>query len=146
MKELLLIPGPTPVSEEVLRALSRETISHTDERFVEVFSKALKEIKVFFGTEEGQPFIITGSGTLGMEVSLTNILNEGESLLVVSHGYFGDRFLEIGKTLGLDVDVLKSEAGKAVSTESLEKQFGRKKYAAVTFTHVDTSRLYIKLR
>jgi alanine-glyoxylate transaminase/serine-glyoxylate transaminase/serine-pyruvate transaminase len=139
MKELLLIPGPTPVSEEVLRALSRETISHTDERFVEVFAKALKEIKVFFGTEEGQPFIITGSGTLGMEVSLTNILNEGESLLVVSHGYFGDRFLEIGKTLGLDVDVLKSEAGKAVSTESLEKQLGRKEYAAVTFTHVDTS-------
>ena len=139
MKELLLIPGPTPVRSDVLYALSQQTISHTDERFVKIFSKALRELGLFFGTTEGRTFIITGSGTLGMEMSLTNILNEGESLLVVSHGYFGDRFTEIGTTLGLDVDVLKSETGKTVPVGSLKDMLSRKKYAAVTFTHVDTS-------
>ena len=139
MKELLLIPGPTPVSDEVLHALSQKTISHTDERFVKVFVKALKEMSLLFGTSEGQTFITSGSGTLGMEISLTNILNKGESLLVVSHGYFGDRFEEIGKTLGLDVDILKSNPGKTVSESFLKKYLDRKKYTAVTFTHVDTS-------
>jgi alanine-glyoxylate transaminase/serine-glyoxylate transaminase/serine-pyruvate transaminase len=139
MKELLLIPGPTPVREDVLKALSRQTISHTDDRFVAIFKKALEEIKPFFGTTKGQTFIIAGSGTLGMEMSLTNILDDGESLLVVSHGYFGDRFVEIGKTLGLNVDTLKSKTGKAVSVDSLRDMLSRKKYAGVTFTHVDTS-------
>jgi len=38
MKELLLIPGPTPVSEEVLSALSKETIAHTDDRFASIMT------------------------------------------------------------------------------------------------------------
>jgi len=38
MKELLLIPGPTPVSEEVLSALSKETIAHTDDRFANIMT------------------------------------------------------------------------------------------------------------
>jgi len=138
-RELLLIPGPTPVSDEVLHALSQKTISHTDERFVKVFAKALEEMHPFFGMSQGQTFIISGSGTLGMEISLSNILNEGESLLVVSHGYFGDRFAEIGKTLGLDVDILKSNTGKTIHEDSLKDYLNRKKYAAITFTHVDTS-------
>ena len=139
MKELLLIPGPTPVREDVLKALSKQTISHTDDRFVEVFKKALTEIKPFFGTTKGQTFIIAGSGTLGMEMALTNILQDRENLLVVSHGYFGDRFVEIGKALGINVDVLKSKEGKAVSPESLKEKLHRKKYSVITFTHVDTS-------
>ncbi len=139
MKELLLIPGPTPVSEDVLKALSQNAISHTDDRFVEVFIKALNKMKPLFGTRERRIFIIAGSGTLGMEMALTNILEENENLLVVSHGYFGDRFVEIGETLGLNVDVLKSKAGMHIDSSSLTDYLTKKKYKAVTFTHVDTS-------
>ncbi|MEA3313086.1 MAG: alanine--glyoxylate aminotransferase family protein [Caldisericota bacterium] len=139
MEELLLIPGPTPVSKDVLKALSQNTISHTDERFVEVFLKALNKMKPLFGTRDGQIFIIAGSGTLGMEIALTNILEENENILVVSHGYFGDRFVEIGKTLGLNVDLLKSKAGMHINSSFLANYLTKKKYKAVTFTHVDTS-------
>jgi len=97
MKELLLIPGPTPVSEEVLSALSKETIAHTDDRFASIMTSALDKTRKLFGAEKGFPFIIAGSGTLGMEMALTNILNEGENLLVLSHGFFGDRLLTLGK-------------------------------------------------
>jgi len=47
-------------------------------------------------------------------MALTNILNEGENLLVLSHGFFGDRFVDIGKTLGVNVEVLKAPAGETV--------------------------------
>jgi len=92
MKELLLIPGPTPVSEEVLSALSKETIAHTDDRFASIMTSALDKTRKLFGAEKGFPFIIAGSGTLGMEMALTNILNEGENLLVLSHGFFWRSF------------------------------------------------------
>jgi alanine-glyoxylate transaminase/serine-glyoxylate transaminase/serine-pyruvate transaminase len=139
MRELLLIPGPTPVSENVLEALSRETISHTDDRFVKIFNDALANVKIIFGATESFPFIITGSGTLGMEMSLTNILDENENVLVISHGFFGDRFAELGKTLGANVKILKSYPGKAVTLEEIEKELINKQYSAITITHVDTS-------
>lgn len=139
MKELLLIPGPTPVSSEVLKALSQETISHTDDRFVNTFRSALEKTKVFFGASTGFPFIIAGSGTLGMEMSLVNVLRENDSILVLSNGFFGDRFIEIGETIGANVDFLRANPGERVLLDDIEKKLKEKKFDVLTITHVDTS-------
>jgi aspartate aminotransferase-like enzyme len=139
MKELLLIPGPTPVSEDVLQALSRDTMAHTDDRFAQIMIRALQNTKKVFGTDNGFSFIITGSGTLGMEMALTNILNEGENLLVISHGFFGDRFVEIGDALNVNVDVIKAPTGETVPLEKIEHELASKHYHVITITHVDTS-------
>jgi len=139
MKELLLIPGPTPVSEDVLDALSNETISHTSDRFAKILSNCLNNVKIIFGAKDSTPFIIAGSGTLGMEMALTNILDDNDNLLVISHGFFGDRFVELGNALGVKVDVLRSNAGETVCLEEISKKLKEKQYLAVTITHVDTS-------
>ncbi|WP_018963599.1 pyridoxal-phosphate-dependent aminotransferase family protein [Coprothermobacter platensis] len=139
MKELLLIPGPTPVSEEVLSALRKDTMAHTDDRFAKIMSDALQKTKILFGAESGFPFIIAGSGTLGMEMALTNILNEGENLLVISHGFFGDRFVDLGHALNINTDVLKTDAGSCVPLETIKNTLQSKHFHAVTITHVDTS-------
>lgn len=139
MKQLLLIPGPTLVSDEVLEALSQETMAHTDERFVKITSETLVKVKVLFGADKGHPFIIAGSGTLGMEMSLTNILDDKENLLVISHGYFGDRFVDIGHALNVNVDVLKAPTGETVPIETIERTVKDKHFDALTITHVDTS-------
>ena len=139
MKQLLLIPGPTLVSDEVLEALSQETMAHTDERFVKITSETLVKVKALFGADKGHPFVIAGSGTLGMEMSLTNILNDKENLLVISHGYFGDRFIEIGNALNVNVDVLKAPTGETVPIEIIERTVKDKHFDAITITHVDTS-------
>jgi len=73
MKELLLIPGPTPVDESVLKAMSQDVISHTSAEFASLVKETLFYVKQLFGTNDGFPFVITGSGTLGMEIALTNI-------------------------------------------------------------------------
>ena len=139
MKQLLLIPGPTLVSDEVLEALSQETMAHTDERFVKITSETLVKVKALFGADKGHPFVIAGSGTLGMEMSLTNILNDKENLLVISHGYFGDRFIEIGHALNVNVDVLRAPTGETVPIEIIERTVKDKHFDAITITHVDTS-------
>ncbi|MDD4708435.1 MAG: aminotransferase class V-fold PLP-dependent enzyme, partial [Firmicutes bacterium] len=61
------------------------------------------------------------------------------NVLVVSHGFFGDRFIELGKRKGLNVDVISSEWGEIVPVERIKEKLGEKKYAAMTVTHVDTS-------
>jgi Serine-pyruvate aminotransferase/archaeal aspartate aminotransferase len=122
MKELLLIPGPTPVQEDVLEAMSEPVISHTSPEFANILKETLYFVKELFGAKNGFPFVITGSGTLGMEMALTNIIGENESVLVVSHGYFGDRFEELAKHIGIDIDKIKPVAGEHIDLEIVRQK------------------------
>ena len=87
----------------------------------------------------GEVFVIAGTGTLSMEMAISNTLRSGDDMLVVSHGFFGDRFVELCERRDLNVDVLRSKWGKAVSVEEIEEQLRKKSYDAITVTHVDTS-------
>ena len=137
-KEMLLIPGPTPVVDEIYEALAQETMSHTDLRFAKIFSEALDITRKMFNTD-GEVFVVAGSGTLSMEMALVNTVAPGEKLLVVSHGYFGDRFIGVANALGIQVEALSAEWGKQVSTELIEQKLREGGFKAVTVTHVDTS-------
>lgn len=137
-KELLLVPGPTPVVDEIYEALASETRGHTDARFVKVFKEAIEMTKELFSTD-GEVFVVAGSGTLAMEMAIVNTVGEGEHLLVISHGYFGDRFTPLAKAYGIEVDVLQAAWGERVDVQLVEEQLAKKSYKAVTITHADTS-------
>jgi alanine-glyoxylate transaminase / serine-glyoxylate transaminase / serine-pyruvate transaminase len=137
-KDMLLIPGPTPVVDEIYQALSGETYAHTDPRFVKIFKNSLELTKRLFNTD-GEVFVISGSGTLSMEIAIVNTVAPGEKLLVISHGYFGDRFVPLAKAFGIEVDVLQSEWGKHIDIAEVECRLAEGSYKAVTVTHVDTS-------
>jgi len=138
-KVLLMIPGPTPVDQSILNALSKETVSHLDPQLVGTLEEVLRDLKTIVMTEKGQSFTIPGTGTLAMEMALVNSLKKGEPLLVVSHGYFGDRFVEIAQAHGFQVEILASEWGKIVEIEEINRKLREKKFSAITITHVDTS-------
>lgn len=137
-KEILLVPGPTPVSDEVYDALKNETKGHTDPRFVEIFKNAISQTKQLFETN-GEVFILAGSGTMAMEVAIVNTVARGEKVLVISHGYFGDRFTQLAEAFDIDVDVLQAEWGKQVDIKLVEEAVTNNQYKAVTITHADTS-------
>lgn len=137
-KELLLVPGPTPVMDEIYDALASETRGHTDPRFVETFKNALANTKKLFNTD-GEVYVVAGSGTLAMEMAIVNTIAKGERLLVISHGYFGDRFTPLAKAFGIEVDVLQSTWGERVDATLVEEAVKANNYKAVTITHADTS-------
>jgi len=74
-----------------------------------------------------------------METALVNSLKSGDRLLVISHGFFGDRFAEIAQNYGFEVEVLASEWGKVVEVERIAQKLKEKRFSAITLTHVDTS-------
>jgi len=137
-KEMLLIPGPTPVIDEIYEALSGETRAHTDPRFVESFKNGLKMTKEMFNTD-GEVFVFAGSGTLAMEMAIVNTVAAGEKILVVSHGYFGDRFIQLAQAFGIEVEALQAQWGKHIDPAVVEAKLNEGGYKAVTVTHVDTS-------
>jgi aspartate aminotransferase-like enzyme len=138
-KELLLIPGPTPVIDEIREALAAETWAHTDPRYVKMFAHSLEMAKGMLSNQGGEVFLVAGTGTLAMEMALVNTVAPGERILVVSQGYFGDRFLQLAASFGIEADVVKSEWGKQVDSEAVKQMLSQHQYKAVTVTHVDTS-------
>jgi len=136
---LTMIPGPTPVHPRILAALARPTVSHVAPVFVKDFRDALDAFRGLCQSSSGQPFIVSGGGTLAMEMALVNVVAPGEKILVISHGYFGDRYADLAGSFGIQCDVLHSEWGRAVPPEELARKLAENKYAAVTITHVDTS-------
>jgi alanine-glyoxylate transaminase/serine-glyoxylate transaminase/serine-pyruvate transaminase len=138
-EKLLLIPGPTPVHPRILNALSQPTVSHVSPVFVEEFKESLLNLKKIVFCERGEPFIVSGAGTLAMEMALLNTIAQGEKALVLSQGYFGMRMAQILKSFGIEYDVLQGERGKAVEPEKMRDQMTKGEYAAVVATHVDTA-------
>lgn len=138
MKKLLMIPGPSPVARSIQEEMGRETIAFGDPLFVKDFQTVINRLKKMLSCS-GEVFVISGSGTLAMEMAAANVTSAGDNVLVISHGYFGDRFAEIFEQKSRQVDVLSSEWGEIVSIGAIEKKLKEKKYAAVAVTHVDTS-------
>ena len=136
--KLVMIPGPTPVVRSIQDQMGRETVAFGDPAFVKDFKELLEDLQTMWKTT-GQVFVVAGTGTMAMEMAVANTTKRGDNVLIVSHGFFGDRFIDICERKGLNVDILSSEWGKAVPLEEIEKKLSEKQYAAITVTHVDTA-------
>jgi len=138
-RKLLMIPGPIEFEPEVLRALGAPTTSHVAANFIETFGHSLDMMKKVWKSPSGQPFIIAGSGTLAMDLAGANLIEQGDKALVISTGYFGERFADLLKRYGAHVTILKAPIGQVVSEAEIENALKTDKYKLLTFTHVDTS-------
>jgi len=137
-KKLVMIPGPTPTVRTINDQMGRETVAFGDPEFVKDFRELIVDLKDMWCVD-GECFVVAGSGTLAMEMAIANVTKRGDNVLIVSNGFFGDRFIDICTRKGLNADVLAAEWGDVVTPEAVEAKLKEKNYAAMTVTHVDTS-------
>ena len=139
--KLTMIPGPIEFSDLVLQAMSTPSQAHTSPEFVKTFQEVLQNLRKLFKSADphAQPYVIAGSGTLGWDFVGANLVNPGDSVLVLLTGFFSDSFAECLRVYGADVDVITAPVGDVVPFDQIEKQLAKKKYTAVTITQVDTS-------
>ncbi len=135
---LVMIPGPTPVVESIREQMARPIQAFGDPRFVADYKELITELGSLLNCS-GMTFPLAGTGTLAMEMAIANTTKRGDNVLIVSNGFFGDRFIEICERKGLNVDVLSAEWGTIVTPEQIDKKLSEKDYAVVTVSHVDTS-------
>jgi alanine-glyoxylate transaminase / serine-glyoxylate transaminase / serine-pyruvate transaminase len=138
-RKLLMIPGPIEFEPAVLSALGAPTTSHVAPNFIEAFGHALEQMREVWQSPTGQPFIIAGTGTLAMDMPAANLIEPGDRALVLSTGYFGDRYAQILERYGAEVTILRAELGDVVPLDKVEEELKKGIYKLMTFTHVDTS-------
>ena len=82
-RTLLMIPGPTAITAEVLAAGARPVLSHSDPRMRSFVAESLARLRRLFDAPSSQPIIAAGSGTLAMEIGLANLIEPGDRVLVL---------------------------------------------------------------
>jgi len=137
--ENLRIPGPTPCPADVLQAMTKQMINHRGEEFGQILNGVTTKLKQLFQTK-GDVFLLTGSGTGGLEAAIVNTLSPGDKVLSVSNGVFGERFATIAQQFGAEVIQLRFEWGKAADTDAVRQALqAEPQIKAVLVTHNETS-------
>lgn len=135
----LRIPGPTPLPPEVTAALSRPMINHRGPQFVELQGRVLAGLKEILETNN-DIIIYPSSGTGGMEAALANVLSPGDRVLACTAGAFGDRFAEMAKRFGAQVNKLCFPMGQAIDPEKVAEELrNAPDTRTVLLTHSETS-------
>lgn len=135
-----MIPGPTPVPAEVLAALAEPVRSHTGDANAATMREIQVTLRGLVGSDGARVHAFAGSGTLAMEAALVNHARPGDRVLVISHGFFGDRFADIATTLGMRADVVRAEWGRHASLQEVGAAIAAgPPPTIVCITHVDTS-------
>lgn len=137
-QKIVMIPGPTPGVHSIEAQMGRKICSFKDPDFVKDYKELIVDMKDMLETA-GECFIVAGTGTLAMEMAVANVTKRDDNVLIISHGYFGDRFINLCERKGLNVDVISCDWGDTVPLEKIESKLNEKNYSVITVTQVDTS-------
>lgn len=140
-KTFLMIPGPTPVPESVMLDIARHPIGHRSSEFSSILEEVYANLKYVFQTQN-DVFIYTASGTGAMCAALENLINQGDKVLCLVIGNFGNRWAKIAQSRGAIVEKIEVEAGQIIDPEELRAKLAKdvnKEIKLVTLTHSETS-------
>ncbi len=135
----LRIPGPTPCPVEVLEAGAQPMINHRGPEFRDIIFRVTKRLQEMFVTKNDL-FVLTASGTGAMEAAIVNTLSPGDKVLAASIGEFGERFIQIAKTYGANVQVVTAAPGTVIDPQDIRNALkADPDIKAVMVTHNETS-------
>ena len=138
-KYQLMAPGPTPVPSEVLLAMAQPIIHHRTPEYEALFVEVRAGLKRLVQTSQ-EVIPLACSGTGAMEAAVVNTLSAGDTVVVVSAGKFGERWLELGRAYGVEIIELTAPYGETVPAERLAETLkAHPGVQAVLVQHSETS-------
>jgi alanine-glyoxylate transaminase/serine-glyoxylate transaminase/serine-pyruvate transaminase len=138
-RRLLLGPGPSEVSPEVLDALSRPLIGHLDPAFLGIMDEIMEALRAVFGTRNRLTLPISGTGSAGMEAAVVNLIGSGHRVVIGICGFFGLRLAEMCRRRGAEVVAVEAAWGRPVDPREMAEAIGAAPTRAAAIVHAETS-------
>jgi aspartate aminotransferase-like enzyme len=110
-KTRLFTPGPTPLLPAAQQAIAAADMHHRTAEFRDIFTRTLADLKTFIDTQN-DVLILAASGSGAMEASVSNLTSPGDKVLVLTAGKFGERWRDIAKAFGCQVEVVSAPYGQ----------------------------------
>lgn len=139
-KRILMGPGPSDVSERVLKALARPTIGHLDPAFVGMMDEVKQLLQYAFQTKNNLTFPVSAPGSAGMETCFVNLVEPGDKVIVCQNGVFGGRMKENVERCGATPVMVEDAWGSVVDPNKVEAALKKNPEARLlAFVHAETS-------
>ncbi|HEY0190669.1 MAG TPA: aminotransferase class V-fold PLP-dependent enzyme [Kofleriaceae bacterium] len=134
----LRLTGPTPLPPEVRDALGLPMVSHRSDGFRACLRDVQHGLQQVLATRE-VPIVLSGSGTTALELAVANAVEPGTRVLALSIGHFGERFAELARRYGGEVELVRAPAGQAIDPQAVREALRRARFDVALVTHVETS-------
>ncbi|MCA8914702.1 MAG: alanine--glyoxylate aminotransferase family protein [Planctomycetes bacterium] len=122
-KNRVLTPGPTALLPEAQIAQAEAAMHHRTDAFIELFQTVRKGLQQLFKTE--RPVLtFASSGSGGLEACVANLIQEGDKVICVNAGKFGERWMKMNQAFGANVIEVKVEHGRGVPLAAVAAQLG----------------------
>jgi len=138
-KKLLMLPGPTNVSDRVMNAMLKPMINHRSAEFTALVESITDKSKNLFQTKE-HIVTITASGTGGVEAVAFALVRPGDNVVVPVYGEFGQRLAEAVELAGGNVVKVFAEPGNVPRLDEVKEAIRRTDNLKAVYTvHNETS-------
>ena len=136
----LLGPGPANIHPRVLRAMLAPILGHLDPDFIKIMDETQDLLRLVFRTSNPMTIPVSGTGTAGMEATLCNLLEPGDTVAVGINGYFGGRLTEMATRHGACVIPMEAEWGEIIDPEMVKDALkAHPEIKLVALVHGETS-------
>ncbi|HEV3472711.1 MAG TPA: aminotransferase class V-fold PLP-dependent enzyme [Actinomycetota bacterium] len=132
----LMIAGPGELHEEDLAVLGHQVIAHYGDIWTEIHNTLVDRVGALLGASDS-PYLLPGTGTVGLDAAVANLFERGARVLVPNTGFFGNRLMEVASAHGLEVTELRVEVGQAVDPDAVAHEAKGKD--GVLLVHVETA-------
>jgi alanine-glyoxylate transaminase/serine-glyoxylate transaminase/serine-pyruvate transaminase len=138
-KRILLAPGPTALPPSVIQALVAPLTGHKDPFFLGVMDETARLLRTVFQTENRTTLSLPGTGGAGMEASVANLIQPGDTAIVCINGLFGERMAEMVRRCGGNAVTVRAKWGEPIDPEDVRRELRAQKVRVVMVTHGETS-------
>lgn len=119
LKNRLFTPGPTPLLPAAQTAMASYVMHHRTADFRALYSRVRSDMKEFIGTNN-DVLVLAASGTGVMEGAVSNLTSPGDRVLVLTAGKFGERWRDLAKAFGCEVELVNAPYGETFSMEEIQ--------------------------
>jgi len=120
-KNRLFTPGPTPILPAAQTAMASASMHHRTAEFRALFTRVLADMKEFIGTNN-DVLVLVSSGTGVMEGAVSNLTSPGDKVLVLTAGNFGERWRDLAKAFGCEVEIVSAPYGETFTLSDIEQK------------------------
>jgi len=138
-KRLLFGPGPSQVHPRVYQAIAQPIVGHLDAYFFQISANIQRLLRTVFGTKNELTFVISATGSGGMETAISNFVLPGMKVVSLANGFFCDRMSEMARRQGAELVRFEKPWGEVFGDKEAAEFILREKPRVVMYVQAETS-------
>jgi len=137
---IIFSPGPANISDRVRAALTNPDIGHRESEFTCLLQETRSQLLQVCNVPEGYACaLLTGSGTTGIEASITSLRDVGRGVLIIANGVYGERAAQVAQVFQVSHTVEKFDWTLPMPMDKLEKLIATTPHDSVYVIHHETT-------